>query len=84
MNEDIEMLNSRGGVVTWRTVVGVSFCIIGALVLFVLDVVKDTAKTMNAVQVEVGKITGNYGARIEDHDRRLGKLEDWRNSVGHP
>jgi hypothetical protein len=74
----------KGNAVTWRAAFGVGLAIIGALLLFVLDVVKDTAKAIATVQVQIGTITGNYGAKLEDHDRRIGKLEDWRNSVGHP
>lgn len=74
----------NGGAVTWRAAISVSFLVIGALLLFVLDIVKDTAKTVGAVQTELGKITGNYGARIDNHENRLGKLEDWRNTRGSP
>lgn len=73
-----------GGVVTWRAVVGVGLAVLGALLLFVLDVVKDTAKTVNGIQTEVGRITGAYGAQIANHENRIGKLEDWRNARGNP
>ncbi len=69
-----------GGVVTWRAVISVGLAIVGALLLFVLDVVKDTSKAVNAVQASVSAITGSFGAQITSHENRLGKLEDWRNT----
>jgi hypothetical protein len=81
---DASLRNGHGGNVTWRAVVGVGLAVLGALLLFVLDIVKDTAKAVNGIQSEVSRITGSYGAQITNHESRIGKLEDWRNSRGHP
>lgn len=69
-----------GGTVTWRSIVGVSFLVIGALLLFVLDIVKDTSKGINDLQVKLGTISGINSTRLDDHDRRIGNLESWRNN----
>lgn len=81
---DVSSAKNPGGTVTWRSAFSIGLAILGALLLFILDIVKDTAKTVGAVQIDVGKITGSYGAQLTNHESRLGKLEDWRNTRGIP
>ncbi len=69
------------GVVTWRAVVGASFLIIGALLALVIDLAKDTSRTVNEMRAGLSSITALATTRLEDHDRRIGKLEDWRNTA---
>lgn len=81
---DAPATKNPGGTVTWRSIVGVSFIVIGALLLFVLDIVKDTSKGMSDLQVKMGTLSGINSTRLDDHDRRLGNLETWRNGKGGP
>lgn len=81
---DATNAKNGGGNVTWRSVVGVALAVVAALLLFVLDTVKDTAKAVTSIQSEVGRITGSYGAQITNHENRIGKLEDWRHARGNP
>ncbi len=77
---DMPTHRTVNGVVTWRAVISIALAVVGALLLFVLDIVKDTSKVANDVQRNVSLITGSFGAQLLTHENRLGKLEDWRNT----
>lgn len=73
------------GTLAWRTIYSVGLGLLAVLSYGVYDSVRETGRSVNALQIELGKITGSYGTRLEDHERRIGKLEDWRNEKrGNP
>jgi hypothetical protein len=72
------------GTLAWRTIYSVGLALLSVLSYGVYDSVRETSRAVNALQVELGKITGSYGTRLEDHERRIGKLEEWREKRGNP
>lgn len=68
------------GVLAWRTIYSIGIVILGVLSMGVYDGVRKTAESVADIREKIGNITGTYSTRLDDHERRLGKLEDWRSS----
>lgn len=66
-------------IVTWRSIVMTSFCIIGALLVGVLAQINKTAELANNLAAIVNGMNSRLDAhrdRLADHDKAIFRLED--------
>ena len=80
-----QFVNSPEGALLYRTVTGLLLALVtvaGFLVNDKLTVLKAADESLRRIEQQIAAFTVaqvNVQRVLEDHDKRLGKLEDWRN-----